>query len=305
MIEFDHVRGDVSTPRDQLDQSVLGLDEDNRIIRAIRHAFFGLGAVEAGARWGVLCEISRQASYYRGYIMKQKKGRLVFENQDLGMAIVSLDGFFQEVSFSFAGILGYEPGDLADCHIREIFPDSQDNEELRPHEACRELRLQNKDGHLVWVNLFASTVFGSTGKPEYIVYYLQDISKNKKVVKDLTESQQLLQNAFDDIAFGMIIFNGKGKIIRINNFLCQLLGYKEEELKGKHFVDITHPDDIEISIESDRRLLDKEVKCTIYEKRYVHHDGTPIWVLISNSLMHDEKGQPYYFFGTRSGHPTT
>ena len=39
MIEFDHVRGDVSTPRDQLDQSVLGLDEDNRIIRAIRHAF--------------------------------------------------------------------------------------------------------------------------------------------------------------------------------------------------------------------------------------------------------------------------
>jgi PAS domain S-box-containing protein len=227
--------------------------------------------------------------------MKQKKGRLVFENKDLGMAIVSVEGFFQEVSFSFAGILGSEPSDLKGCNIKEIFTDSQDHEEQRVHDSCRELRLQSKDGHWVWVNLFSSTVFDSTGKPEYFVYYLQDISKNKKVVKDLTESQQLLQNAFDDMAFGMIIFNSQGKIVRINNFLCQLLGYNEEELKDKHFVDITHPDDIEISITSDRRLLAKEIKYTIYEKRYMHRDGTPIWVLISNSLMHDEKGQPYYF----------
>ena len=41
--------------------------------------------------------------------------------------------------------------------------------------------------------------------------------------------------------------------------MCRLTGYPEEELVGKHFSDITHPDDLDRSREMTDRLMAGEI----------------------------------------------
>ena len=343
---------DLPAPLDQLDQIVLGLDSDYRVVQAnprarlalnlsgrkatgqtideifpgfpikgllevqetnsgISMCFSGGGVEgflppffeadiipvqnnEAGS-YLVLRDISGLAAHFREYLGQREMVRSFFEIDELGMAVVDADDVFKAVSGSFAAILGYDPEELIGAHIKKIFYSPENYKERRLHQEWQELRLRHRTGRSIWVNLGTKSVYDSLKRPLYTMHFLQDVGPRKRVEKELIESRQLFQNAFSDAAFGMIIFSGQGTIVRINNFLCELLGYEEEELIGKHFVDITHQDDIELSLESDRRILDREIKCAFYEKRYLHRDGTPIWVFVSNSLMYDEKGRPYYF----------
>jgi PAS domain S-box-containing protein len=111
----------------------------------------------------------------------------------------------------------------------------------------------------------------------------------------ISEGGQLFQNAFEDAAVGMIIFDGAGRVLQANPFICNLLGYKEAQLIGKHYVDFTHEPDKVMSLNWDKRLLNGDLSFASYEKRYQHKDGSPVWVQVSNTLMRDDAGQPRYF----------
>ncbi|MFB2977374.1 PAS domain S-box protein [Microseira sp. BLCC-F43] len=41
----------------------------------------------------------------------------------------------------------------------------------------------------------------------------------------------------------------EGQFIRVNRSLCEILGYSQEELLTKTFLEITHPDDLVIDLE--------------------------------------------------------
>ena len=76
---------------------------------------------------------------------------------------------------------------------------------------------------------------------------------------------------------------------------CEILGYPEEELLGKTFQDITHPDDLDADLDQVRRTLLGEVRTYQMDKRYFNKEGHVVWVLLSVSLVHDEEGDPLYF----------
>lgn len=83
-----------------------------------------------------------------------------------------------------------------------------------------------------------------------------------------------------------------GKLIRVNDSLCHMLGYAREELIGKTFSDITHPDDIALSR---TQLFDDggAPKAQLqFEKRYMRKDGTAMWGLVNSKLHFDGAGQP-------------
>jgi diguanylate cyclase len=77
-----------------------------------------------------------------------------------------------------------------------------------------------------------------------------------------------------------------GRWLRVNDWLCQLVGYAREELLGKTFQDITHPDDLAPDLENVRRLLAGELPHYAMDKRYFHRDV---------SLVRGEDGAPQYF----------
>lgn len=105
----------------------------------------------------------------------------------------------------------------------------------------------------------------------------------------------LFRGAFDHAAIGMALVALDGGFLRVNRALCRLVGWTEEELLGADFQSITHPDDFDVDLTHVRRLLAGEEEMYQLEKRCVHKEGRPVWVLLSVSLVRGEQGEPLHF----------
>jgi diguanylate cyclase (GGDEF)-like protein/PAS domain S-box-containing protein len=111
----------------------------------------------------------------------------------------------------------------------------------------------------------------------------------------LRESQERFETAFEHAPIGMALVAPGGHLLRVNRAMCEVLGYTESELRRKTFRDIVHPDDIEAELQDARRLLSGATDAYQTERRYVHRNGTSVWVLQSVSLVRNGAGDPMYF----------
>jgi PAS domain S-box-containing protein len=85
-----------------------------------------------------------------------------------------------------------------------------------------------------------------------------------------------------------------GRFVMVNDAFCAMLGYRREELIGKNFLEVTHPDDhratVAASIEALRRAPDSAVSGPRFEKRYLHRDGSIVWGRLAVSGLAAEPG---------------
>lgn len=254
--------------------------------------------------WVMAREITKRKQTEAALRESQERFRRAFEDAAVGMAIFSPGGRLLQANTFLCRMLGYTEDELKELSfIGVTHPDDRaatiesDKRMLRGemHWAWLEKRYLKKDGRSVWVILSSSLIRDRTGRPRYFLSHIQDISERKRVTGALMESRELFRSAFEDAAVGMVIFTADGHIEQVNSFMCRKLGYTEEELKGKHYLDITHPDDFEISTGSDRVVISREKPFVSYEKRYLRKDGGPVWFIASNSLLRDTEGRPTYF----------
>ncbi len=103
------------------------------------------------------------------------------------------------------------------------------------------------------------------------------------------------RTAFEQAAVGMAIVAPSGQLIEVNQKLCQMSGYSASELMGKTFQALTHPDDLEISLEYAHRLLAGEISSYTLEKRYLSQQREALWTQLTSTLVRDKQGNPAYF----------
>jgi len=114
-------------------------------------------------------------------------------------------------------------------------------------------------------------------------------------VAALRISQECFSRAFENAAIGMALVSLDGHWLKVNDTLCDFLGYTPEELCGKTVGDLTHPDDIATNLCNARRLLEGEKSFYKMEKRYLHKSGKVVWALLSVSVIRDKKNRCQYF----------
>jgi two-component system cell cycle sensor histidine kinase/response regulator CckA len=108
-------------------------------------------------------------------------------------------------------------------------------------------------------------------------------------------SDERFQIAFRNAAVGMAVVGVDGRFLEVNQALCQMLDYTEQELLSRTFQDVTYPDDHPLGTEFVRRLVSGEIDHGHLEKRYLRRDGTPVWVVVSSTLIRDAQGNPLHF----------
>ena len=117
------------------------------------------------------------------------------------------------------------------------------------------------------------------------------IAEQERTSLALQESEQYFRNAFDHAA-GMAVVALDGKWLQVNESLCAMLGYTEDELIDNNFQTITHPEDLGDDLKHLQRLLENEIPNYQLEKRYCHKQGQEISVLQSASVIRDVAGLP-------------
>jgi PAS domain S-box-containing protein len=111
----------------------------------------------------------------------------------------------------------------------------------------------------------------------------------------LSESEQRFGSVFENAAIGMALIGTDGGCLRVNRALCQIVGYSAEELLQLDLRLIIHPADLGLFEQYRQQMLDGTHSRYDLEKRYMHKQGHVIWVLLSTSLVRDDRGVPLYF----------
>jgi PAS domain S-box-containing protein len=160
----------------------------------------------------------------------------------------------------------------------------------------REFRIVRASDQAVRVIQAAEmAVAGVDGQTDRVVGINIDITERKQMEKALCESEERFRTAFEQTAVGIAHVGLDGSWLRVNQRLCEIVGYTTEELLAHTFQDITHPDDLELDLSHVGRLLAGEVPHYDLEKRYRRKDRSFVWVQLTVALVRKPSGEPDYF----------
>lgn len=123
----------------------------------------------------------------------------------------------------------------------------------------------------------------------------KEVKKLKTVIERHKEESDLFHKFFENAPIGKCITRADGNFQKVNPEFCKILGYTEEEILKKSFIDITHPDDREKSRKYVKAILGGAKKEAPFEKRYIKKDGSTIWAHVTPRLVKDSGGNPLYF----------
>ena len=115
----------------------------------------------------------------------------------------------------------------------------------------------------------------------------RDVTEQEAAAAALRERDLHLRAIHEQAAVGIIFVAATGHFLFANARFCQMLGYSEEELRGRTIEEVTHPHDLLSARANRRRLLDERAPSYTTEKRYVRKDGSECWVRATVSRAHD------------------
>src|ERR1700748_3851246 len=101
---------------------------------------------------------------------------------------------------------------------------------------------------------------------------------------------QLFRDVFNASPIGIAVENLDGQPLFVNPAFCSMLGFSEEELRNKHCVDFSPPEDAEEDWALFQQLKAGSIDHYQLEKRYFRKDGSLVWGRLSISLLN---GHPF------------
>lgn len=117
----------------------------------------------------------------------------------------------------------------------------------------------------------------------------------RKLTEAVAEREEQFRLAMQNAPIGMALVGLDYRFETVNPALCDLVGYSESELTALTFPDITHPDDLDADERNVKDLLAGRISDYRMEKRYLHADGSTVWVLLAVSLVRTAGGEPLRF----------
>lgn len=116
------------------------------------------------------------------------------------------------------------------------------------------------------------------------------------VTQAVVKNDDLFRACFEHATIGFGIADLAGRLLAVNPAYCGITGYSEEELLFNHdYRTLTHPEDLQATVELVLQVKNGEIPAFNMDKRYVRKDGRTVWVRNSVSTIHDSDGQPTHF----------
>ena len=122
----------------------------------------------------------------------------------------------------------------------------------------------------------------------------KEIEERKRIEEELRKSEAQFEATFEEAPIGMSRVDAQGRTLETNHILQQMLGFMDEELKGKMFTEFTYPDDVELDIDQFNELILGKKDQYMIKKRYIRKNGTMFWARMTVSLVRDAKGDPQF-----------
>jgi two-component system sensor histidine kinase/response regulator len=122
--------------------------------------------------------------------------------------------------------------------------------------------------------------------------------KNRQLEAALRENEQRLRATFNYAAIGIVEINMQGRFITANDRVSQILGYRRDEMLHMTVEDLTAPEDRAHTLHIHTQINEGRAETLAYEKCYLKRDGSPLWVRVTVSGVHDAQRRVLYSIAT-------
>jgi len=140
-----------------------------------------------------------------------------------------------------------------------------------------ETRFRRKDGKIIDVQVTSTARRGKKGKIEGYEGFILDITRRKQAERALLESEKKYRTVAESSLTGIFIHQKK-RYCYVNRRLAEMLGYDSpEEIIGKSFWTIVHPDSRPLVKERGLRRENADFLPDHYSFRAIKKDGSSLW----------------------------
>src|SRR5262245_13848268 len=228
--------------------------------------------------------------------------RLIMESV-IDHAVIGID--FEGRIFSWnAGaeiIYGYPNEEIIGESFSTLFT-SEDRQQGLPEQELRNAGNRGSAKHFHWQLRKDGSRFWSTGFLNPLRDEAGNLIGGVKVCSDATAKkladEALRESEADFRAIFELAGTGKaqadlrtGRLLRVNQKLCDITGYSVDELLAMTIQELTRPEDREQDFVVYQHML-RGAREYETERRYVRKDGSAVWVYINVVALRDERGNP-------------
>lgn len=219
----------------------------------------------------------------------------VERNHNPMLVVRASDGVIVYVNEAAARFYGYDRGDLAGKPVWHLNAAGEPAfEAVRDRLAtapCASFvvahRLASGELRRIETSVTAIVLDGE----RYFANTITDVTERLRAEESIRASEAELEAYLMSPAVGVAITDPEDRWITVNDRLCEMLGYSREELVGRTFQDVTHPEDRTVHLQGSRELLDGKLKTLVVEKRYVRKDGSELWAMTSVTTPQTRDGR--------------
>ena len=222
--------------------------------------------------------------------------RNIFEHSPIGISMTGLDGSLH-VNRAFCEMLGYTEAELKEKKWIDVSHpgDTQKTNEFvhdllegKINDARFEKRYIHKNGSTIWADVSTFLQWDDGGNSKYFITSVNNITKRKEVEESLHRNEQKFRALIENSSDAISLVDSNGLEI-YHSLSCQhILGYSDEERKGKNIMELIHPDDLAALMDLFGKLLQQAGTVNIPPTRIHHLDGSWLWIEgIANNLLAD------------------
>ncbi|MGA9048518.1 MAG: PAS domain S-box protein [Dehalococcoidia bacterium] len=257
-----------------------------------------------GGNWltlGHWLDISEHHSVEKAWREAERRFQSAFEDLATGLTIIGTDGIFLKVNKSFCDMIGYEEKDILESRFDEVLcPDDREAcgdimalfLSLEKPDRPFQMRLQSRDGRLVWVAVNISLIGDSEDGPTYFIVNFQDITEQKRIEAGLKEEESLYRSLVDLSLEPVAVADLDGHLTHVSRRFITLLGYESgKDLLVKNISSLIEGPEAEL-IQS--KIMDimrngspGRIGCSLIKR-----DGAAIPVSMDISWINNERGGP-------------
>ena len=223
---------------------------------------------------------------------KNRSQNLLLENKQLLQSIIDntsspifikkINGEYLLINKEFESLFKITNQEIIGKTDHDFLPpnvaDAYRNTDFEVVKALKELKteevIEQPDGKHTYIAV-KFPLYDSFNRIYAIGGIFTDISERKKLEESFTAAEKFFTMSVD-----MMIISSMERFVKVNPAVSKILGYSEEELLRKNFLEFTHPDDIEITKKEVQKLQTGAASIK-FENRYICKDGSVKWLVWS------------------------
>jgi PAS domain S-box-containing protein len=215
--------------------------------------------------------------------------------------IKAADGEIVYANQIAADMFGYTRGELTGAGIAQLNVATDQAPVARAAELfgglehdgfwSGEIEHLRKDGSRFWCSVTVSSFEHPRHGTVWTTVHT-DLTERRAADQALRTAEEYFRRVFEDSPVGIALVGADLRLIDANHALSAITGFSRDELVGKRFGDIAHPDDVADHLELAHQALTGKIPQHRAEARFITKSGEVVHVAQTATVVHGPDERP-------------